>query len=340
MKFFFISLAVLLSVVFGLYKSIYKPRPLLLKLFTGISIITALVIAVFPPIYYEVDTLFMLNRTNNFTSGAVAFASSANSPHFYDDKEKQVEFYFAKDTMSIQFDKLPAKLENKIVEIQKLSSGVLKAVSIQENDALFYLPYIPALGQYVRMFGIHVPLAWVAVLAYLFTLVFSIKFLVKKEVLDDIIVRASAMLGTLFCIAATVTGMLWAKESWGSYWSWDPRQTSIFVLLLIYFAYFILRASIENPESKRIVTAAYAVIASISMPFFIFVLPRISSGLHPGSADDTLGGPIISTGKSMLDSSLLFSFSASMFAFSLAFFLLLSHYVIKYLKKEKEDEES
>ena len=208
--------------------------------------------------------------------------------------------------------------------------------NIEANHSLIYFPYIPALGSMVKMFGIHVPLAWVSVLAFLFSLIFSIKYLIKSEPLDDIIAVSSAKWGLIFCILATITGMIWAKSSWGSYWNWDPRETSIFVLLLIYFAYFILRASVENKEIKSRLSAVYAILAGISMPFFIFVLPRITNGLHPGSAADTSGGPIISTGKSMLDSSLLYSFSVSIFAFSLLYFILLNMSVIKENKKTDE----
>lgn len=337
MKFFFISLSILLSVIFGLYKSIYKPRPFLLKLFSALAVTASILIAVLPPVYYEIDTLYMLNKTGNFTTGDVAIENLDTYPNYYNESKQALEIFIYKDTLKLHFSKSPSKLHNSIINVSKNSNSELIVNSIKENNSFIYYPYIPALGNFVKMFGVHVPLAWVSVLGFLFTLIFSIKYLIKKEIIDDVIVRASAKLGTFFCIGATITGMIWAKETWGSYWNWDPRETSIFILLLVYFAYFILRSSIENETVKRNVSAAYAIIASVSMPFFIFVLPRISSGLHPGSADDSFGGPIISTGKSMLDSSLLFSFSSSMFAFSLAFFILLSVLVRKYLKEEESE---
>ena len=83
------------------------------------------------------------------------------------------------------------------------------------------------------------------------------------------------------------------RFAWGAFWSWDPRQTSIFALLLIYGAWFALRSSIESEEKRATLSAVYAIIAFLTVPFFIFIMPRIMSGLHPGSADDTNSGPVI-----------------------------------------------
>jgi len=91
----------------------------------------------------------------------------------------------------------------------------------------------------------------------------------------------SAGLGLMFCILATVTGSIWAKFNWGSFWNWDPRETSIFILLLIYGAYFALRSSLSSDEVRARLSAVYSILAGLTAPFFIFVMPRIVSGLHP-----------------------------------------------------------
>ena len=110
---------------------------------------------------------------------------------------------------------------------------------------------------------------------------------------DDVKSYAAAQLGMIFCILATVTGAVWAKFAWGSFWSWDPRQTSIFALLLIYGAWFALRSSIESEEKRATLSSVYSMIAFVTVPFFIFIMPRIMTGLHPGSADDTNAGPVV-----------------------------------------------
>ncbi len=145
----------------------------------------------------------------------------------------------------------------------------------------YELPIIPGLEEKARIIFFHVPTAWLAVLAFVMALFYGIKYLRKKDHLDDIRSSSAAGIGLLFCTLATVTGAIWAKFSWGTWWNWDPRQTSIFVLLLIYGAYFALRSAVESEEKRASLSAVYAIIAGVTMPFFMFVMPRILSSLHP-----------------------------------------------------------
>lgn len=145
----------------------------------------------------------------------------------------------------------------------------------------YELPVVPGLEDKARIIFFHVPMAWVSVLAFLSSLYYGIKYLRARNILLDIKSSTAASLGFLFCILATLTGAIWAKFSWGTYWNWDPRQTSIFILLLIYGAYFALRSSIENEEKKATLAAVYSIIAGLTVPFFVFIMPRIVSSLHP-----------------------------------------------------------
>ncbi|HFE64134.1 MAG TPA: hypothetical protein ENK14_06935, partial [Caldithrix sp.] len=92
---------------------------------------------------------------------------------------------------------------------------------------------------------------------------------------------SSAQLGFIFSIVATVTGSIWAKMEWHSFWNWDPRETSILILLLIYAAYFSLRSAIENEEQRARLSAVYSIIAFVTVPFLVFVVPRVIDTLHP-----------------------------------------------------------
>jgi len=159
-------------------------------------------------------------------------------------------------------------------------------------------PNIPGLEQKARNIFFHVPTAWTTVLAFLVSTFYGIQYLRKKNIDDDLKSVTSAGLGLLFCILATVTGALWAKFNWGSFWNWDPRQTSIFVLLLIYGAYFALRSAVESEEKRAALSAVYSIIAGLTVPFFIFVMPRMVSGLHPGAKGDEGSGPLFE-GKMM-----------------------------------------
>lgn len=146
--------------------------------------------------------------------------------------------------------------------------------------------------------------------------IFSFRYLKNKNLDDDLKSYAAAQLGIIFCILATVTGAVWAKFAWGAFWSWDPRQTSIFALLLIYGAWFALRSSIESEEKRATLSSVYSIIAFVTVPFFIFVMPRIMTGLHPGSADDTNAGPVVNF---KMNSNMLLIFFLSLIGFTILY---------------------
>jgi len=168
--------------------------------------------------------------------------------------------------------------------------------SIKATNPGFSFPFIPGLEERAKIIFFHVPVSWMTVIAFLVSMWYGIAYLRKKNLNDDAKSSVSAGLGLLFCILATTTGSVWAKFNWGSFWNWDPRETSIFVLLLVYGAYFALRSAIDSDEKKATLSAVYSVLAFVTVPFFIFIMPRILPGLHPGSADDANSGPVVSSG--------------------------------------------
>jgi len=144
-------------------------------------------------------------------------------------------------------------------------------------------------GESARIVFFHVPQAWVAVVAFCVNLVASIRYLRTRNPLDDARAAAAAGLGLLFSILATATGSIFAKVMWGSFWNWDPREVSIAILLLVYAAYFALRQSVADEERRGTLAAAYAVLAFVTMPFLVFVVPRIYWSLHPDTIINTSG---------------------------------------------------
>lgn len=174
------------------------------------------------------------------------------------------------------------------------------------------IPYIPALGDKARVLYYHVPMSWISVVAFFMSMVYAIKYLKTRDPQYDVKQFSAAELGFIFCILATATGSLWAKFNWGSFWNWDPRQTSIFILLLIYGAYFVLRASIDNYEQKARLSSVYAILAFVTVPFFVFIMPRVVDTLHPD--------PIVnSRGKIDMDPKMLYIFLTSMVGFTFLF---------------------
>jgi heme exporter protein C len=140
------------------------------------------------------------------------------------------------------------------------------------------------IGDSSRIFYYHIPQAWLCVVAFAVAMIYSIAYLRTKNIKHDDNAVAAAALGTTFCILATMSGSLFAKVTWGSFWNWDPRETSIFVLLLIYGAYFALRGAIEVEQRRASLAAVYAIFAFVTVPFLIFVVPRVVPSLHPADS--------------------------------------------------------
>lgn len=134
-----------------------------------------------------------------------------------------------------------------------------------------------------RIFYFHVPVALVTFVAYGFAMYQGILYLKTKDLAHDMKSSSAALLGTVYCILATISGSIFAKMTWGSFWNWDPRETSIAVLLLIYLAYFSLRSAVPDPVRKANLSSVYSIMGFLAAIFTIFIWPRITPGLHPGS---------------------------------------------------------
>ena len=140
------------------------------------------------------------------------------------------------------------------------------------------------IGEASRIFYYHIPQAWVCVIAFAMSMVFSIRYLSRKAIVEDDRASVAAGLGFLFCFLATITGATFAKVTWGSFWNWDPRETSIFVLLLIYAAYFALRNAVEEEDKRASLSAVYSIFAFLTVPFLVFIVPRVMPSLHPSDS--------------------------------------------------------
>lgn len=173
------------------------------------------------------------------------------------------------------------------------------------------------LGQSSRILFFHVPMAWVAFLAFTAAGVWSVLYLMRgRQHRHDLAALASIEIGLVFCILATVTGAMWARTMWGAFWNWDPRQISITFALLFYAAYLALRGSVADPETERRLAAAYAALGLVIAPFLFFVAPRLVYSLHPQ--------PVINaTGKTEMEPRMLTVLLASTVAFTALFFWIL-----------------
>ena len=203
----------------------------------------------------------------------------------------------------------------------QISLGLL--IPLSQNPSNFWqFPIVTGLEEKIRNIIFHVPTAWVTMIAFLVSLFYAVLYLTKNKIEYDIKSTVSAEIGLLFCILATVTGSIWAKFNWGSFWNWDPRETSIFILLLIYTAYFALRSAISDKIKKARLSSVYAILAGLTTPFFIFILPRLAGGLHPGSKGDVEGsGPIV---EFKMPANMLLIFFIGLIGFTLLYFWMLN----------------
>lgn len=171
------------------------------------------------------------------------------------------------------------------------------------------------IGDASRIFYYHIPMAWLTVVAYLVNLIYAIRFLKTKAEIDDFRSVWSAEIGTMFCVLATISGSMFAKVTWGVYWTWsEPRMLSIFILLLVYGAYLSLRGAIPNPERKGVLSSVYSILAFPAVPFFIFIMPRIMLSLHP--ADSVINKNL----KLTMGGGVLPIFLLSLFCFTVIYF--------------------
>ncbi|OGU53932.1 MAG: ABC transporter permease [Ignavibacteria bacterium RBG_13_36_8] len=205
-------------------------------------------------------------------------------------------------------------------------SGI--AFPVVSQPVLWYdFPLIEGLGEKAKIIFFHVPTAWISVLAFLMSMIYGIRYLRNNDLDEDTKSHAALQIGMVFTILATVTGSIWAKFAWNSFWNWDPRETSIFILLLIYGSLFALRSAVENEDKRARLSAVYSIIAFLTVPFFIFIMPRIMIGLHPGSLElDPNTGEIIQGTNTVIDFKMSWNMRV-VFFMSLAAFTILYFWV-------------
>ncbi len=144
----------------------------------------------------------------------------------------------------------------------------------------FYAPTERVMGIVQKIFYFHLPLAFMAFLSYFVAFVCGVLYLIKKDIKWDIIGSASVEIGVVFTTLVLITGSLWARPIWNTWWTWDPRLTSSLILWLIYVAYLILRASVEQAERRATFCAVMAIVGFLDVPI-VFLSARLWRTIHP-----------------------------------------------------------
>lgn len=164
--------------------------------------------------------------------------------------------------------------------------SVLLLVYTFSVGLLIETPDVPLLHETVRNLFFHVPCWFAMLLLMLTSLVYSILYLRRGTPIYDIVAVALLKVALVFGVLGYLTGMLWGNFIWGDLISWITNDTKILgtaIGLLIYFAYFILRGSIDDEEKRARISAVYSIFAFILLNVSINVVPRLTDSLHPGS---------------------------------------------------------
>ncbi|AYG60854.1 heme ABC transporter permease [Rhizobium jaguaris] len=169
-------------------------------------------------------------------------------------------------------------------------------------------------GDTVRIMYIHVPAAWLSMMCYTIMSMSAIGTLVWRHPLADVSAKAAAPLGAAFTLVALVTGSLWGKPMWGTYWVWDARLTSVFILFLMYLGLIALNRAMDDPSKAARLTAVLILVGFVNIPIIKFSVDWWNT-LHQSESIMRLDGPTI-------DAQFLWPLFTMALAFTLLFFTL------------------
>ena len=185
-----------------------------------------------------------------------------------------------------------------------------------------YAPRERSMGDVQRIFYFHLGSAWVGFFAFFVTMISGVAFLWKGAERWDVVGSASAEVGTVFMTMAIISGSLWARPVWNTWWTWDPRLTISAIQWLLYLAYFMLRAGIEDPWRRARFAAVYGIIAFVSVPLS-FLSIRIWRTIHPVVI---VGDSIQSAeGAFSMSDPMRYTLFFSLATFTVLYFTLLRH---------------
>ncbi|HKL18622.1 MAG TPA: cytochrome c biogenesis protein CcsA [Halalkalibaculum sp.] len=149
---------------------------------------------------------------------------------------------------------------------------------------LIPIPDIPILKQSARNLFLHVPMWFTMAVCFGAGLVYSIRYLNNPDPITDHKAETATQVGLMFGICGLLTGAVWARFTWGTWWTFaEPRMNLSALGMMIYVAYFVLRTAFDNPEKRAKIAAVFNVFAATTIPFLLYIIPRQLPSLHPGA---------------------------------------------------------
>ena len=174
----------------------------------------------------------------------------------------------------------------------------------------FWLAPVDAssMGFSQKIFYYHAPIAETALVAFGVSFVAAIAYLRSGDLKWDRLSYVSVRLGLLFSILVMLTGMIWGKAAWGTWWDWEPRLTTFLLVCFLYAAYWVLRSVVDEEQRRATYAAVFAIIAFIDVPVTFFATRFLPAGMHP---------TVITTGGTGMPGSMFVSFFISMIGMTL-----------------------
>lgn len=175
-----------------------------------------------------------------------------------------------------------------------LTAACLAAFAVGLYLTFFVSPEDYQQGQTVKIMYIHVPAAWLCMMTYSIMAISSLGTLVWKHPLADVSAKAAAPIGAAFTLIALITGSLWGRPMWGTYWEWDARMTSVLVLLIMYLGLIALWRTMEDPIRAGKAAAVLTLVGAINLPIIKFSVEWWNT-LHQPASVMRMDGPTIDT---------------------------------------------
>ena len=206
-------------------------------------------------------------------------------------------------------------MESKPLALTILDIVSIAVLAIATYLALVFAPTELVMGDVQRVFYFHIGTAWTALLGFILAAIFSVVYLIQKDLKWDRLQVAAIEVSLVFFLITIVLGSIWARPAWNTWWTWDPRLTTAAVTELIYVAYFMLRQGIDDPDRRARFGAVYALVGGLSAPITFFAI-RLFRTIHPVVIGGT--NPEADGGFSMT-ADMRVAFFFALFAFTVIF---------------------
>ncbi len=185
--------------------------------------------------------------------------------------------------MMEQSETHPGQRTQRILDIAA-ALAVLGALAL----VIFYAPLEATMGAVQKIFYFHLSAAWAGMLSFMIAAIAGGIYLARRQTRWDQLSLSAVEVGLVLMLMAIVGGSIWARQAWNTWWTWDPRLTTVTIMELVYLAYFLLRQGVDDPERRARFGAVYAVVGFLSVPL-MYLSIHLYRTIHPLLLGSTAG---------------------------------------------------